>query len=267
MTCLVAWLAKDSNGPSSAYLASDSQITWGEDLIAKWSFGPKVIASATQPLLVGYCGDSLYGTSSLVHIVTLVDSGSLTGSLEDLVQVVGKLLRKSFREFPTEVFQTQAQFVFAFRVSIKEFRFYDLQLGREVEPVVQEVFADVKTGLVGIWGSGKNVYEEHHQRWQNSASGESSRAIYCAHGDAIKSGTDPRTGGAQQLAGLYRNGPGRMHGTLSNGLRHLAGLEVADEELPSVAAPIEWRNENFERCSPMSRVKLTDAQSQPRPKL
>jgi hypothetical protein len=267
MTCLVAWLAKDSNGASSAYLMSDSRITWGTPPIFTWPYGPKVVASAKQPVIVGYCGDSLFGAGSLIQAMTLIDAGNLSGSLTDSVVQIGELLAKSFGNFPAEVFNSLAQFVFCFRTGPMEFRFYELGFSASKSPVAREVFANEDSGLVGAWGSGSDAYDIEHKKWQKSDVGGYSRAIPGAFLDAIRSGGDPKTGDGPQIAGLYRKGPGVHHGIYFDTRRYIAGLEISEEALDQIAAPIEWRNEDFERCDPRTGKRLTGAQIQPRPRM
>lgn len=267
MTCLAAWLAKDSNGPSSAYLMSDSRISWGDPPVLTWPNGPKVAASAKHPVVIGYCGDSVFGASSLIQAMTLIDAGNLVGPLHESVIQIGKLLAQSFRSYPAEALNRQAQFVLCFRLDPLDFSFYELGFSAYTEPIARQVLPDPNSGFVGAWGSGKAAFDNEHQRWQRSAVGGLSRAVPGAFLDMIHAGGDARTGDGPQIVGLYRKGTGIHHGLCFDGKRFVAGLEIDEEALERIAKPVEWRNENFERCDPRTGEKLAGAQRQPRPRL
>jgi hypothetical protein len=76
MTLLVSWVGVDTHGPSSVYIASDSQISWGT--LAKFNFGRKVFAFSKWPDILGYCGDVLFPSIALNQIVELADAGVRT---------------------------------------------------------------------------------------------------------------------------------------------------------------------------------------------
>ena len=78
----------------------------------------------------------------------------------------------------------------------------------------------------------------------------------------MKSGGDPRSGGAPQLVGLYREGAARSFGVIFNNERYLFGLPV---NLDAEWENVEWRNELFERCNAESKTVLEGAQRHSRP--
>jgi hypothetical protein len=267
MTCLAAWLAKDSNGASSAYLMSDSRITWGLPPVHSWPFGPKIFASSKHPVVIGYCGDSIFGASSLIQAMTLIDAGNLAGPLSESVLQIGQVLAQSFRNYPAESLNRQAQFILCYRLAPLKFSFYELGFSAHTDPIAREVLPNPSSGLVGVWGSGKAAFEKEHRNWQDSDVGGLSLAIPGAFLDMIRAGGDPRTGDGPQIVGLYRKGPGIHHGIFFDGKRFVAGLEIDDEDLERIPIPVEWRNENFERCDPRSGKILSGAKRQPRPHL
>ena len=57
MTTLVSWIAYDQRGPSAAYIATDSRISWGVSDV--WDGARKCFASREYRDLFGYVGDVL----------------------------------------------------------------------------------------------------------------------------------------------------------------------------------------------------------------
>ncbi|MGH7752442.1 MAG: hypothetical protein ACREN5_06470, partial [Gemmatimonadales bacterium] len=95
-----------------------------------------------------------------------------------------------------------------------------------------------------------------------STVGRTSRTVFGALCDSIASGSDPASGGAPQLAGLYRVGSGQTFGVITAGKRYLLGLCVDDS--PALGG-VEWRNELFERCDWETGTRLPEAQRHYRP--
>ena len=52
MTMLASWVGIDTHGPASAYIISDSRISWNEQ--ENFDHGKKVFASKNYPELFGY---------------------------------------------------------------------------------------------------------------------------------------------------------------------------------------------------------------------
>jgi hypothetical protein len=66
MTLLVSWIGVDPHGTSSAYIAADSRVSWGD--VANFDHGRKVFAFRHSPDILGYCGDVLFPTMVLSQI-------------------------------------------------------------------------------------------------------------------------------------------------------------------------------------------------------
>ena len=101
MTLLVSWVGIDTHGPSSIYIASDSQISWGTS--AKFDLGRKVFAFSKWPDILGYCGDVLFPSIVLNQIVELGDAGLLfapTYSCTQKFQAIVNKLNDSFAAYP-----------------------------------------------------------------------------------------------------------------------------------------------------------------------
>ena len=75
MTMLVSWIGIDTHGPTSAYIAADSRISW--NMTNKFDFGKKVFASKKYPEILGYAGDVLFPSIVLEQIIELIDADVL----------------------------------------------------------------------------------------------------------------------------------------------------------------------------------------------
>jgi hypothetical protein len=82
--------------------------------------------------------------------------------------------------------------------------------------------------------------------------------------DAIAGGEDPLTGGAPQLAGIYRTASAEFFGVVWSGARYVMGTP---DSLAAVdPRAIEWRNRLFERCDGTTLLLLSGAQRHARPR-
>lgn len=88
---------------------------------------------------------------------------------------------------------------------------------------VRRIAMSAKSTLLMSEGSGAGVVRKSYQSWQRGRSADTSRAIFSAFCEAITSSDDRNTGGAPQLAGLYRIGGGRLFGTVHADKRNLPG--------------------------------------------
>ena len=122
-----------------------------------------------------------------------------------------------------------------------------------------------ESSILKIQGSGEESYWKASRSWEQSEHKRTSRSLYSAFVDSIKSDEDPRSGGPPQLVGLYRKDPGRLFGTIHDGERFLNGLQIHDQ-VPD-DSKVEWRNEVFERVSGNTKSRLPEAQTHERPQV
>ena len=100
MTSLICWAGADRHGPSSAYLASDSRISWA--VAQGRNHGQKVFASQRWPEIYGYCGDVTFPHAVLNQYVTMADRGLLgEGPPDPDSRLAGlfQLLETAFRSY------------------------------------------------------------------------------------------------------------------------------------------------------------------------
>ena len=114
-----------------------------------------------------------------------------------------------------------------------------------------------RSGLVLNEGSGKQHVRQAYNEWQAGPSARTSRAVFSAFCDSIADSGDPGTGGAPQLAGLYRIGPGRLIGIVHKRQRYFARAALIGAEQTD---GVEWRNDLFERTEGKSKKRTPGAQ-------
>lgn len=259
MTSFVAWVGVDSRGPSSVYLASDSRISWGKDVV--WDYGRKLFASQRSPELLGYVGDVLFPSLVLGQLTSAIDIGSLLDGAASPSEKWTRIqagIKQSFGAFPLSE-RRSFTVVYATReLEGKNCRFYVFTLSWDVVASWSEAAIPIPSisDNLSVLGSGAGIIQRWKQRWDSSSQGGTSRAVFSAFCDALHSGEDLLTGGAPQLVGLYRQGPGRAIGIVYKSKPFVFGLQTTAAHAPG---GLEWRNTLFERCDPTGRV-LAEAQ-------
>ena len=265
MTSLAVWLGVDSRGPASFYVASDSRISWGNNLT--WNYGRKLFASQKYPDIFGYCGDVLFPSLVLGQVISMMDSGiifSYQESPREKFQQLSSLIQRSFHELPKSV-RNAFQIVYCSRFNegmVSTFEIYTLEWNSKHGWVDLQPQLPKQSDLVLSLGSGQQIIQASNLCWQQTEVKGTSRAVFSAFCDSLETGSDPFTGGAPQLVGLYRKESAKNFGIVFKEQRYLFGLPIGEANLDSV----EWRNCLFERCDPYTKQRLLDAQPQPRPK-
>ena len=107
-------------------------------------------------------------------------------------------------------------------------------------------FPGSRSGLLIALGSGASAAVTHDKRLVETPQGRTSRSVFWAFCDALKSKADPLSGGPPQLVGMYRNQGPKAFGLIYDGQRFFQGLPVHDSiRFDSV----EWRDERFQRIN------------------
>jgi len=218
MTSFVAWIGIDQRGPASIYLASDSRICWGRT--QAWNSGRKAFAARTQPDLLGYVGDVVFPSLVLGQLVEAIDAGALyaPGAAPEMkFEIIRSKIENSFLGMPRAQ-RRCLSVVFATREhSEMASAFHLWALTWDKAWSVEKVAMPTVSSAVSILGSGTAVIGLWVRRWDASSQGRTSRAVFSALCNAISSGSDPLTGGAPQLVGLFRIGCGRSFGVVWDG--------------------------------------------------
>jgi hypothetical protein len=258
MTSIVAWAGVDARGVASAYIASDSRISWGAQ--AQWDQGRKVFATVTQPHIFGYWGDVLFPALAIPVVIERIDRASTAGSGSAHALDVGQAFRSLWRDYP-RARRTDMGILHAYRMG------EGMESQFAVDIITYEARTDtwattvpavpIQSSILHLAGTGAHAIRETHQLWQASPAANTSRAVFSAFCESIAVGRDVRTGGAPQLVGLYRVGPGRSFGVVYGGQRYFAGSRLLGDEL---LREVEWRNELFERVDAARKRRLSGAQ-------
>jgi hypothetical protein len=266
MTSLICWVAVDSRGPTSVYLASDSRISWLKS--ESWDTGRKVFASKSQPDIFAFCGDVLFASQKLSQVVDQLDGGFLYDSETNPPLKHTKIfesIRLAFDDVPkkhkgdfTVVHCTRSGSNMMAGFGISKIS-WDSKAGWRQEDLRLPKHSD----LVDVLGSEQGAVMSWYERWKRSDVSGTSRSIFSAFCDALISGEDVRTGGAPQLVGIHRSGDPKTFGMVFGGKPFFLGERVND---PSRATGIDWYNELLERCDSQTLRRLGHAQAHARPR-
>lgn len=255
MTTLICWCGLDSRAPSSLYIATDSRFSWWPS-VTQWDRGRKLSVRARDAAILAFAGDVTFGQNLLVglnedalsdrHLEERLHelSGSFPiGSLEGTAIVFARRVGEGMA----------AQFV----VTAHEYEDHSWRIRNHPIPTK---YSDI----ICAYGSGRSIALSELRKWvSQDVSGRTSRSVFSAFCDTLKGGQDPQTGGAPQLAAIYRQGPAREIGIIWDNELHLGGLTPpTDMDLTSV----KWHNDLFEVCDPSTRSRHLGAQPHARRK-
>jgi len=269
MTSLIAWIAVDQRAPSALYMASDSRISWGSSRV-RWDAGRKLFLCRKYPDIFGFTGGVVFPSLVLGQITEAADSGLLFLSTDTSEKRHSKFLtaiKASFgrsQNAPTGDFQIlhgsrqfsgpQAQF----------------HLWLSSYAAATNAWSDVRIGvpadqskLLEVLGSGSESMKSQGQRWEASDQAGTSRAIFGALCDSIRSSADPLSGGVPQLVGMYHTRMPQPFGIVHDNQRYLHGFPLAPEIMPEA---IEWRDELFQRIDGSTLKVILGAQRHVRPR-
>lgn len=267
MTLLVSWIAVDTHGPTSAYMVSDSRISWNNN--QKFDYAKKVFASRKYPEIFGYAGDVLFPSIVLSQIVEMIDMNLLfddkmTSSEKN--KVVYEKLQYSFSKYPDVYGDNPIQILHISRDTTfdnyPKFYQYLMKWNKRDGWSKNEIKIPSESGILQVLGSGGNKFRQNYiDRYQQSVNKSTSRNVFHSFIDTLNNIKDKNCGGAPQLVGIYRKPftNGNIFGILFNEKRFFLGMEVPKH---SYYDKIEWRNENFELCSGETKKRYPEASIQ-----
>jgi hypothetical protein len=265
MTSLAAWVGVDGRGTSALYFVSDSRLTWAPAGL-EWSLGRKLFASGTTSDIFGYCGDVLFPSLVLSQLESLLNSSVLSPrgvAPHERHELILGMIQNSLESYPAAK-RAAFSIIHGAReyAGLKSlFHLWKLDWSTQLGWADTRVDLPNESRVALALGSGAGAFVEWEKRWQRPL-GRVSRAVFGAFCDALKSGADPKTGGAPQLVRLYRDGPGSAVGVIFEGQRFIYGICVP----PGAGVhSVEWRNTQFERCDANTMAILENGQRQPRP--
>lgn len=263
MTSLISWVGIDPRGPASIYIASDSRVTWGSDA-RRWDGAKKTFCSLRHPIIFGFCGDVLVPTQILSSIVEFIDQGilNLSGDVFDKTLAIKSVIEDMQREMHAPEMHSYSLLIgYREGEGMKTCRFdaakisFDRKSSKFSFECI-DLYRD-KSFLIFADGSGTDSVFQNYDRWEKSPEQRTSRAVYGAFCDALKSRSDRLSGGAPQLVGLYRIGTGKLFGSLYGGSLFIGGKPITNDR---TVTTIEWRDELFQRIDPLTRMPIEGAQ-------
>ncbi len=268
---LASWVAVDSRSGSSLYIVSDSRVTDGHSRVN--DHARKLYACCTQPHVFGYVGWSDYPRDALEQLVEAIDNGLFTGA--DNPSIRQTEIFAFLKESLLARLRRRKQRVYAAPFSIvhgawkgsglqSEFRLWILDWvpGKGWHIRTRRTKSQ-RSRLLFSSGSSQRDLRRFVRVWQESDAANTSRSMFSAFCDALVATSDPSTGGAPQLVGLFRKGPGRSFAVVYRKSRYLAGRKVDPVE---VDEKLFCPNDLFERVDIESTNLLPHAQQQPRPR-
>lgn len=261
MTTLGAWISHTQAGQQALYFVSDSRITWGSRE-RRWDAGRKIFVPYDEPHILGYCGDVVFPSLVLGQLVSAIDQKILfapDASPSMKQDTIFNCLRTSWAaRCKTPDFSFQI--LHAMRVTPwpnPSFSLWQIEYRADDQAWSSvEIPLNSTTSHLVLLGTGKQSASDQITRWGSSDVGGTSRSIFSAIHDSIKSGSDPLSGGSPQIAALYTALKPQTIGFVHDGKHYLHGLQL----LPGDAlSNIEWRDSLFQRIDPITMKVIKDA--------
>ena len=267
MTALIGWIGVDERRPCSAYLMSDSRISW-KGSTSRYDYGRKLFALRNNPDVLGYCGDVLFPSHVLSQIYELDCNGLLfpaAASSNEKSNIVFNQLQKQFLGYPTNLRNQVSIYHFSrdTDLSFQAFCYWYSPLSGLWERKVLEIEGS-KSSLVICDGSGILEFKALYAKYQNGDIAGTSRNLFQCFCDYLHQTKDITCGGPPQLVGLY-NGKkfnGMSFGIIYGGATYFCGSPCSSEQSNGA---VRWYNENFEICDGTSLKRETGAMRQPNP--
>ena len=267
MTTLVSWIAYDQRGSSSAYIATDSRISWSVDRV--WDGARKCFASREYPDLFRYVGEALLPSLVLGQFVDALDSGFVVGrhvGLPERRRSLFESLKRSVASYPANVSLSDFSVFHLGRVGVGmdstfeaitvHHRDRTLKCEKQTSLDCSAVLELTSPGAreantPTVAGSGGQSFEQQFASWSKSDHAHTSRAVFSALCASITAGATPTVGGVAQLVGLYRIGSGRVFGVVTENGASVLGCPMNGRDLDD---SVEFRSFLFERVDANGRL-------------
>lgn len=283
MTTVIAWYGADSKKlpkrvstssetqqltPASLYFASDSRISWEEKKrpYPSWDFAKKVFASRSTPDIFGFSGSVEAGVVLLSQVVSLADHNLLFSDADIPTRRFRKFsyaIQRTWKNYPSKK-RAALKFLHGFRIGegiLSRFYVGVMQWSPESESWTQtlkECPVNKASSVLDGIGTGHKKALEWIEIRNRTSDANTSRAMFSGLCDSIRAGSDPDSGGAPQLVGLYRKFNATSFGIIWEGRRYFDGQPL---QRIHVNDTLEWRNAIFERVDGESGQLLSGAQA------
>ena len=270
MTMLASWVGVDTHAQSSAYIVSESRISW-PNTDSHYDYGKKVFASKNYPDIFGYAGEVLFPSIVLAQLVEMIDAEvffTTQMSREEKHNKVYEKLCHAFSKYPKERSGKIVQILHISRdTTFSNYPTFSARLFQWTSDKGWNVVIYDKpqeSGLLCVLGSNRNEFINNLVRYQTGPNKNTSRNIFHCFIDTLFNTKDTACGGAPQLVGMIRkpHSSGINFGIVYQNKRYYLGLELTkDAEYDN----IEWRNELFELTNGNTKKRLDSAAKQPDP--
>lgn len=265
MTTQISWIGVDSRVPSSVYIATDSRISWGGK--DTWDAGQKVFCSISSPQIWGYSGDVLFPSQAIGQFVHALDNGAFKSEkfcASAAHAMFRDSLKNQFENFPAR-YRRNFSIIHCARINEgmkTRFAVWETSWVQGTGWSDQQISTPKTSDLIQVKGSGRGAFKGWNMKLKKSEVGSTSRAVFQAFTQSIRSEIDPLTAGPPQLVALRQRGSGLSHAMSWDNKVWLNGIEVILTE----SSGIECYNENFERCDLKTGIRLPNAQRRPLPR-
>jgi len=262
MTTIAAHLSVDSRGPCAMYIASDSRITWGT-ASRRWDAGQKAFASSRSPDIFGYCGSAFFPTQIINQVTRQIDVGILFDEMACADERHGRWVSTVKRSLEISASSDVRDFKLFHGSRTGEgmnccFRLWEVSF-RSDGQIWKDVEIDLRTDqshFASVSGSGSDSLQKQLGSTNQPDEAGTSRHAFQALFHSIKAGSDPFSGGAPQIVGMYRIKSAKSFGMIWDCDRYYCGCKlVAGVNYDS----LEWFNDRFERADGKTMKRLKGA--------
>jgi hypothetical protein len=213
-------------------MASDSRISWGSERV-RWDAGRKLFSCRRYPEIFGYAGDVVFPSLVLGQISEIADFGLLYNPADNANQRHQKILAAVKASYDRRHNANIADFCILhgsreFSGQKSQFKLWRLLFSARTQTWHDEAIAvpTNRSVLLATIGTGSASVKSHSLSWDTSDQGGTSRAIFSAFCDSVRSNQDPMSGGVPQLVGMYHTRMPQTFGIVQDRRRYMHGFAV-----------------------------------------
>jgi hypothetical protein len=266
MSLVVAWYAIDTHSISSAYIASDSRVSWPDG--SCYDSCRKTFFSENYPELIAYCGDVLFPSLLVSSVIESIDKGMIFEPNDNATKRYKKFktfLFNEFHKYPKNKMGDAFELLYVNKeittILYPNFYSYIISWNKRRGFKSKTIKTPSKSGTIHVMGSGAAEFYDKFDNFKEFNNKGTSRNIYQCFAHLMLGINDPHCGGAPQLVGMYRkpNTNGFSFGIIHNRRRYYNGLNIGNMIINN---KLEWRNKFFEICSGKLKKRIPGSQIQ-----
>jgi hypothetical protein len=224
----------------------------------------KVFAASTSPEILGYYGTAAFPSQVLSDVLGLINTNRFFPSEAPSAEKWEKLQTYIKARFIGLTRHPCFEIIYGTRDRENlDASFYVYGLAWSGQWSVSSYPIPKHSGIIESFGTGAKEFKSTFMSKKDTFQ-RTTRCIFITFCEFLGNAQIDSCGGAPQLVGLYRTGPGRSFGVIFNSERFLNGRKV---ELSGDLARLEWRNELFERCNYRDMMRIGNAQKHSLPEV